>query len=284
MSTAAYPKEKKFVQKELIRRKDGIAVYRVKDAEGQSRVLKTFENETSLREIRHYQLLKIYGVETIGWELDGENQLLLEDLRCSEFWRLGEACDLDSETIAEKLALWYKDLHNQGEKMIKELRQTWYSELDYFNLSSLKAIAERTQSQELPFWKKMREDFEALESKVEKLNKTITYNDFYFTNLAVARDFSKALMFDYNLMGRGFRMMDIRNVCSSLSQKAGAAFCEAYAYENPAEVLVDELIGPLINMAMAVSRPSLPQWFNEEWQKLESGYLVQVLARILEGE
>ena len=34
--------------------------------------------------------------------------------------------------------------------------------------------------------------------------RTLTYNDFYYTNMMVAKDKSSALMFDYNLLGKGY--------------------------------------------------------------------------------
>ena len=37
---------------------------------------------------------------------------------------------------------------------------------------------------------------------------TLTYNDFYYTNLAVLKDGTSAIMFDYNLLGKGYAYAD----------------------------------------------------------------------------
>jgi hypothetical protein len=64
--------------------------------------------------------------------------------------------------------------------------------------------------------------------RITSLDETLTYNDFYWTNLAVSSDRKEALMFDYNLLGVGFRYNDIRNVCSSLSEEAQKVFVDVY--------------------------------------------------------
>jgi len=49
-------------------------------------------------------------------------------------------------------------------------------------------------------------------SKLREILDTLTYNDFYWSNFIVRKDRQAALMFDYNLLGRGYRYSDMRNV------------------------------------------------------------------------
>lgn len=85
----------------------------------------------------------------------------------------------------------------------------------------------------------------------------MTYNDFYWTNLAVSKDGKEAMMFDYNLLGRGYAYGDVRNVTVSLSPKAAEAFRRAYGPINPTEAAV---VSVIVTLILASRREIFPAW------------------------
>jgi hypothetical protein len=82
------------------------------------------------------------------------------------------------------------------------------------------------------------------------LSRTLTYNDFYYTNLAVRKDGTAALMFDYNLLGKGYVYSDIRNVCSSLGDEAQAAFLAEYGEVDRCEITIDDVVSPIAALSV----------------------------------
>ena len=133
--------------------------------------------------------------------------------------------DKDGVTVARRIAVWYRQLHSLGESL--------YDEADSFTLENMAWIQEKTGTQAMPAWAQLEAQYEEILSLLHRVKQTLTYNDFYYTNLIVAKDASSALMFDYNLLGKGYAYADVRNVLSSLSKEAGAAFLEAYGTVDP---------------------------------------------------
>lgn len=107
-------------------------------------------------------------------------------------------------------------------------------------------------------------------------------NDFYWTNLTVSNDKKEAIMFDYNLLGIGFRYNDIRNVCSSLSEEAGKIFVEEYGDINENEKTIDEGISILIDLIFAYKRPEFPDWAQESLNAVHNGELEKAFKKILD--
>ena len=81
-----------------------------------------------------------------------------------------------------------------------------------------------------------------------------------------------AMMFDYNLMGKGYRSSDFRNVCSSMSEEAGEAFVHVYEClyldkhgctrqaEAHIEECIDAVVAPLYALIAALVHAELPYW------------------------
>lgn len=103
-----------------------------------------------------------------------------------------------------------------------------YDELELITLTNLELVAERTDTKDRDLWRLIREHFNIVRSRIDALPRTLTYNDFYWTNLIVTKDHKKAFMFDYNLLGKGIAYGDIRNVTGSISHEAEDAFLEEY--------------------------------------------------------
>lgn len=118
-----------------------------------------------------------------------------------------------------------------------------------------------------------------------RLLRTLTYNDFYFTNLVVARDGSTALIFDYNMLGKGYVYSDIRNVCGHLgNEEARAAFLSAYGGYNENEVIVDNVVNLINGLHIACLRKNFPDWVNELLDMVRDGKLSEAVEKLLEGK
>lgn len=252
---------------ELIRTKDGISLFQVCNSQAKY-VLKIFENQEFSREIDIYHLLHEFGLPTIPLIACSEDAILLEDLKASPNLRLASEEDLASPQIATRLADWYQKLHAIDLEVLKLRGLKFYSELDYFSFANINELITFLGSKTPPTIIEIKNHFSEINQKLLSIRKCLTYNDFYFTNMAVAKDNSLALMFDYNLLGLGFSAMDMRNVTSSLSEKAGKAFLEAYGQVDSKETLLNEIISPIIGLVMGMNRKPLPKWFFEELEEL----------------
>lgn len=132
-------------------------------------------------------------------------------------------------------------------------------------------IRDKSGTKDNPIWPFILDNLPQITKVISNLNETLTYNDFYWTNLTMRKDRSAALMFDYNLMGIGYRYSDIRNVCSSLSVKSKVAFLEEYGEIDEREKTVDDIISPLIALVIAFQRPAFPFWANQSLQLIMNG-------------
>lgn len=264
---------------DLMREKDGIGLYAVQSVDGTRYVLKYFENETYQREIVHYQQLRSVGIPTVPVIATTEKALLMEDLHYSDTWRLGEPEDMQSEKIAIALAEWYQKLHGLGQTLANDPSLTWYSELDFFSREGFAMAQARTQSQNAELWQILDSLFDPIRARIQATPKTLTYNDFYYVNLAVARDEKSALMFDYNLLGIGFPVMDVDNVCASLSPSAIEAFKVSYGPLNSQEQFLNEIISPLTTLVIGAQREKLPSWFDDAWAEVNNPDFLEKLKR-----
>ena len=89
-------------------------------------------------------------------------------------------------------------------------------------------------------------------------------------------------MFDYNLLGIGFRYSDIRNVCSSLSEEAGRVFIEEYGEINETEKVIDYALSILITLIFAYKKPKFPGWAQESLNAVFRGELEKAFKKILD--
>ena len=141
------------------------------------------------------------------------------------------------------------------------------------------AEVEKQTQQNLPVWELINDNFDIIVSKIGILPRVLTYNDFYYTNLIVAKDKSAAFMFDYNLLGKGYVYSDVRNVCYSLGEDAIKAFLEAYGEFDENEIIVDDVAAVLITLYHACQRKNVPDWANAVLNELKTDYenKVQIL-------
>ncbi len=260
-----------------IQSKDGVHVYRVLAEKGRY-VLKYFEAEPFRREIRAYQILAFAGIPTVEVFSYTDRSLLMEDISHSRFFRMGREEDLSDSGTARRIAGWYRQLHEKGADAadLPDLyRETDCLTAERIGTMERKGILPHSLAELL---EKNLPKFHAI---VNSLSETLTYNDFYWTNLIAAADGSEARMLDYNLLGRGYRYADLRNVCSALSGEAAKAFLEEYGGFDPWEKQVDSVAAPLTALAIACERETFPEWADSSLETAKNGEMFYNLGKIL---
>ena len=265
-----------------IRSKAGISVYQV-ESEGENFILKTFAKQGDRREIENYKLLASLDIPTLPMLKHTKCALLLPDLNHHEKYRPGKEEDLSDVHIATTLARWYKELHEKGQEYVLTVCPDLYDELDLLTLENMNLVAEKTETAQNQVWPIIRERFDEIRRRIDALPRTLTYNDFYWTNLVVARNFSTSMMFDFNLLGKGYVLGDIRNVTSSLSEEAQQAFLREYGegYSSEEEELADAFLSPLVSLVIACKRERFPAWAKASLEELKRGIVLESLHRWL---
>ncbi|MDD4078551.1 MAG: GNAT family N-acetyltransferase [Eubacteriales bacterium] len=265
-----------------IREKAGIAVYRV-ESEAEHYVLKVFENPEDRREIENYKILASLCIPTLPMLKHTACALLLPDVESSREYRLGCEGDLADIQVATAIAKWYKELHRKGRTYMRQNNPALYDETDKITISNLEMVAGKTNTAENALWPLVRQGFAEIRRRIVGLPHTLTYNDFYWTNLVVARDQSAAMMLDFNLLGKGYAYSDLRNVTSSLSPEAADAFMREYGedFGGAEEKTAHGFLAPLVALVIACERESFPRWAEPALEELKSGAILDSLSRWL---
>ncbi len=252
----------------LIREKDGVIVARVW-MNRKTAILKCFENADFRREIENYDILRNLEIPTIKVFGKSDRSILLEDLTVSDEYRLGKEEDLHDPEVIKAIAGWYKILHQNGCKYVQEHGNGMYEEWDLFTLKNIKTVSERFGLRENDAVKDLLASYPLLRAKLDCVPRTLTYNDFYYTNLAVRKDKSQALMFDFNLLGKGSYISDINNVTYWFNEKENELFYSVYGEADEELVLLDRICSPIISLYSAMKRDIFPDWAAEEMNALE---------------
>jgi len=287
-----FSSDKQLEDFQRIQEKWGIHVYKCKYG-GIPAVVKYFEVDWAKREIVNYRLLNEYGIPTIKVLVYGESSVVMEDISASDDWRLGVAEDLQDAEIAKNLAHWYFTLHEQGLGAV-EANPALGGEYDAISEESIKMLRDK--------FSESAETFDYILSRYEKLRElikmptqTLTYNDFYWSNFIVRKDKQAAMMFDYNLLGKGFRYSDMRNVRSSMSETAGDAFAGEYkrlyvekygSYSNATEAeekRIDDVAACIYSLYAAVQQ-GMPKWAEGAKMEVIDGTLLKRAKRLLDCE
>lgn len=264
----------------ILQEKDGVVVARI-NCENKSFVMKFFQRREFRREIGNYKILSSLNIPTLNIISATDKALLIEDVDNSNIYRLGIDKDLDDPEIAILIAKWYKLLHYRGYKYIEQNSCVpLYDENDLLTIENIEKIKLETNTSELPVWKLIENNFDLIEKLLHKIKRTLTYNDFYYTNLIVAQNRTSAMMFDYNLLGKGYAYADIRNVCFSLSEVAKKAFLEEYGKFDISEVIIDNVASILITLHFACQKTPFPSWANYALKELHTG-LIDKVNRLL---
>ena len=262
----------------LIREKFGITVFRV-FANNESYVGKYYEETHDRLEIEYYHVLNSINVPTIKVIGHTDCLLLLEDISASSIYRLGTEEDMADPKVAGLLAKWYKQLHTKG-RNYAGLSKLYCVAEDELTKANLENAAAKTNSTENPIWQLLQENLETYRNAYTTLSNTIVYNDFYWDNFIVAKDYTSAMMFDYNCMWRMYAYADIHNVLKNLPHRAGEASMESYGTYNPMEKLYEDAFIPLSGLITACNMESFPPWTNDIISMLHSGELKQLFDKL----
>ncbi len=252
-------------------------------------MVKFFERDEDRREISNYHLLKKVGVPTIPTYALGESVVVMEDISVSEKWRLGVAEDMNDAAVARGLANWYFALHEAGAAAgnIDAL----YFEYDAITRESLAELGRRLP-EGLDLFTFLLERYDALRACIEGPDCVLTYNDFHWTNFIVRRDGQAALMFDYNLLGRGYRYSDFRNL-QSLAGDAYRQFTNEYErlyirkhgtgrdVAEREEMRIDAVAATLFALMAAYQQERFPDWAEEEKRMVLDGTLLERAKQLL---
>ncbi len=94
--------------------------------------------------------------------------------------------------------------------------------------------------------------------------------------MVVAKDKSSALMFDYNLLGKGYAYTDVRNVLSALSEKAGKAFLDEYSEFDPVEKALDDVVSVVVTLYLACLRDEFPWWARALLDEMDTTFIKKI--------
>ena len=275
---------------QLIREKWGVHVYRC-TYENKPAVVKYFENEGDKREIKNYCILNEHNIPTIKVFAYGEASIVMEDIVASDDWRLGIAEDFQDAEVAKSLAHWYFNFHEQG-LAVPELN-TLEGEFDMITEARLNMLCEKLPEAAGTF-RYILSQYDKLRKILDTPTYTLTYNDFYWSNFIVRKNKQAALMFDYNLLGRGYRYSDMRNVCWSLSEETRIIFTDEYnrlyfdkygmdrTAENAAEKRIDDVMDDLYQFVIALERKNFTEWAEKHKNEAVDGTLLNKVKELLE--
>ena len=266
----------------ILQDKDGVTVARIVSGK-KSYVVKCFQKDEHKREMENYRLLASLAIPTIRVIASTDSALLLEDMDCSLTYRLGIEEDMSDLVVARRIAVWYKQLHSQGYGYVCQHGESMYDEADYFTLENIVSIKEKTGTQGAPAWLLLEQNYSAINDLLRKARRTITYNDFYYTNMVVDKDNNTTLMFDYKLLGKGYAYTDVRNVLSSLSEKAGKAFLDEYGEYDPVEKALDDVVSVVVTLHLACQRDVFPWWAQSLLDELDTTFIKKIenMRRVL---
>ncbi len=265
----------------LICSKSGISLYRV-ESEGKKLILKVFEKQEDTREIDNYLILSKLGIPTLPLLGYTKNAILLPDVESGDDYRLGKESDLNNPMVARAIAKWYRMLHKKGSVYLSGRETSMYDESDMLTADNMQLVAEKTGTTENMLWQVITENYSSIRSQIDALPRTLTYNDFYRTNLIVSKNNECALMFDYNLLGKGIAYGDIRNVVSSLSCEAAEAFLQEYGNDiSEEQKKADAFIAPLVTLIIACEYETFPDWAKDSLAELKNGDILKHLKEWL---
>jgi hypothetical protein len=251
-------------QVDILSERHGHAVYRVVTA-NRSYILKCLPEAAARVEVGGYLLLQALQVPTLPLCGHTTRALLLEDLAASPRWRLARRGDLARPEVGRAVACWYRTLHAAGEALLSTGKHPGFlgRETDRLDRDSILAVGRSLGLAGCRGWSLAAENIELLKAAERRLSTTLNYNDFCWTNLALAeREHGEpdAVVFDYHLLGIGMRYSDCRNVSGSLAGDAVAAFWDAYGRVDPRETKLDRPLATLYSLDVASRMSHFPEW------------------------
>jgi hypothetical protein len=278
---------KEITKIELIQQRHGNYLYRLSDGK-HIFILKWFKDAIQSVEVCAYTLLEQLGVPTLPVHGRTGNALLLEDLTTNPIWRLANEDDVNLSETGEALAKWYLNLHSTGKQVIAnptEIPSFLKWDIDILDAKTILETGKKLGLLENSGWALASDNIEAIKTFIHSLSGTLTYNDFYWGNLAISRQripSLRVIVYDYHLLSIGYPFSDCRNVVGSLGDKAASAFLETYGPVDEREKIVDAPTAILVALVTASQMPSFPKWAEGCLDEVKNGELEKSLRRALE--
>ena len=238
------------------------------------------------KEYRSYELLQRHGVRTLPIYAMAKTDLwcaiLMEDLHLSDIWKLASPRDVSDYNSGVALGKWYKDFHEKGVGLINDEDAAFLErEYDELTAKTIHWAAEQLGLSNCGGIQLAAEYIEAIKRKARTYPETVLYNDFSHENMALTHDGAEAAMFDYHLIGRGYRYSDIRNILSGLKGAAIDGFIEGYGKYDESEKMMDDVLAPLYSLLVAAQRKTLPKWAKPIIKEVKKGLLEEKLRLLL---
>lgn len=259
----------------ILQDKDGVTVARI-ISDKKSYAVKRFQKDEHKRELKNYRLLASLDIPTIQVIATTDSALLLENIDRSSTYLLGIEEDMSDPVVARRIAVWYKQLHSQGYGYVCQHGEFMYDESDFFTTENIVCIKKKTGTQDATAWVLLEQNYDAINDLLSKTRRTLTYNDFYYTNMLIAKDKSSALMFDYNLLGKGYAYTDVRNVLSPLSEEAGKTFIDEYGKFDPSEKALDDMVSVVVTLHLACLRDGFPWWAQTLLDEIDTTFIEKI--------
>ena len=261
---------------ETISVRPGHRLYRIRTHRC-SYVLKSFPVGNPGNEIKGYSLLRQLGVPTLDVIAMTETDLLLEDLTCSETWRLATEPDAGDRHVGAAVARWYWHFHEKGSALAASgsgLPPFLEREEDLLDRAGIESAGRALGLSRLDSWRLAADHIDLLNLGLSSFGTTLNYNDFHWTNLALSRKSGpgmEAIVFDYDLLGIGTRYSDVRNAVGSLSGAAITGFREVYGSVDPGEKTLDRPLATLYALVSAARMAMFPKWAEASRQTVLNG-------------
>ena len=253
---------------ETISVRPGHRLYRIRTHRS-SYVLKLFSGNNPGNEIEGYSLLRQLGMPTVKVIAKTKTELLLEDLTCSETWRLATDSDIRERRVGEAVARWFWHFHEKGSALPASgagLPPFLKREEDQLDRANIESAGRALNLSRLDSWQLAADHIDLLKLALSNFGTTLNYNDFHWTNLALSRRSGpgmEAIVFDYDLLGIGTRYSDFRNVVGSLSGAAVKGFREVDGSVDPGEQTLDRPLATLYALVSAARMATFPKWAEE---------------------
>lgn len=95
---------------------------------------------------------------------------------------------MSNPKAARAIAKWYKMLHEKGQAYLSGSETSMYDESGMLTADNMEVAAEKTGTIENMLWQTVAENYGTIRSQTDALPRTLTYNDFYWTNLLVSKN------------------------------------------------------------------------------------------------
>jgi hypothetical protein len=260
--------------------KKGVHVYQV-TRDRRTYYLKYFADAANTNEIRCYEILSKTDIPLIEYHEITTTSILLEDMTKNEKYRLGCKEDFVNNEVIKSIADWYKRFHIITKKN-GEMFEFLEEDKILFSCSEVNECVESYG--DTNFFSLLKENFTTLNSYLDKREKVVIHDDFYYKNFFVNKDTLDVVIFDFNFMKRGLISQEfdlIRRNLKSGSNKSESLFVKEYGSYDELEFDVFSCWGHLSCLHESINYEEKPDWSFESIKLLKNGELEIHLNKIL---